>query len=493
VVHLVAHAAVRDGGQGVLILGKQGDDATAEDLTPAITAGSPLAVVLSACQSGTAGGPGGTAPLAAELVARGNIPIVSAMLGEVTEQACRLYARRFVAAVHDGESVVEASAKGRRAALLYSGNRGTQLDWAMPALFLASSLQPDFQLVNPGPCQELLNIAERLGLRQKPVFIGGQEIFRIIDDELIRPGPAKGIGFVAVVSDDISGLGGTRLLREIGFRSLCRGHLPLLLGPYGETSAPKSLRAVVVDLLDRALTAFELLDIPPVPFTVFGADPAWALPPPDVGLTELQDQVVDFRDGPELEPDRVRPRLAADLTALARQASAAGEPFGPHTRVVVLADELHHWVRGLDGVLAILRSNLMSGLGTAECPVPLVVTGSLKTAGGPRLKAFIDEFAGMGFRSPPLAALDLANAILGFEWVLLHPWLPDGDSGRGVVYTRAPTAQAALVQDSFRVLNGIPTKVTSTLYDVARILVTCNQFVTADDEEAWRAYVGKYG
>lgn len=209
VVHLVAHGAIREGGRGVLLLGKSpGVDADADALAQAITAGSrPMAVVLSACETGTAGGPAGAAPLAAELVTKGKIPIVSAMAGEVSEQACRLYTRRFVTAVGDGESVVEASAKGRRAALLNAENRSDHLDWAMPTLFLASSLKPDFRPINPGPGRELMKIARGLRLRQDPVFIGRQEIFRIIDDELIPPDQAEGIGFVAIMSEDITGLG----------------------------------------------------------------------------------------------------------------------------------------------------------------------------------------------------------------------------------------------------------------------------------------------
>ena len=481
-----------EGGRGVLVLGKSpGVDADADVLVQAITAGSrPLAVVLSACETGTAGGPAGAAPLAAELVTKGKISIVSAMAGEVSEQACRLYTRRFVMAVGDGESVVEASAKGR-AALLNAENRSDHLDWAMPTLFLASSLKPDFRPINPGPGRELMKIAGGLRLRQDPVFIGRQEIFRIIDDELIPPDPAKGIGFVAIMSEDIAGLGGTRLLKEIGFRLLRRGHLPLLLGPYGEKGAPKSLREVVSQILDQALTAREQLKLRPASFEVFGADREFESPA-GTGIFDLPDAVFRFKQGTQLEPALVRGRLAYDLTALARQASEAGEPFGPHTRVVVLADEFHHWVGGLDGVLAILKKNLDSGLGTAECPVPLVVTGSSRIAGGATLKAFIDEHAGMGLRAPPLRALALADAILGFEWVLLHPWQKDVPE-RQVVYTRARTAIAAQIQLDFDQLGGIPTKVKSDLYLLARTLANHGHFVVGNDEEAWQAYVNEYG
>ncbi len=496
VVHLVAHGAIRDRGRGVLLLGTSAADADADALIQAVTAGGrPLAVVLSACDTGTAGGPAGAAPLAAELVTKGKIPIVSAMAGEVSEQACRLYTRRFVAAIHDGEPVVEASAKGRRAALLNSEDSANHLDWAMPTLFLAASLTPDFRPVNPDRGRELVQIAEGLALRSDPVFIGGQDIFDMVDDELFHPEPTKRIGFVAIMEKDIAGLGGTRLLREIGFRLVRRGHLPLLLGPY-EDKPPKSLRAVVAEIIEQALTALELLGRQPIRFGVFGANPGFAVPPDGTSIIDLLDHVLSFREITEdLNPDRVRLRLAADLAALGRCAATAGEPFGDHTRVVLLADEVHDWVAGLDGILAILEKNRNPriGLGTADYPVPLIVTASSSIEGGPKLKAFTDKPSAVGLRAPPLRALDLRDAVLGFEWVLLHPWQKDAEEEWRLVFTRARSADAAAIEKDFNQLHGIPTKVTRELYIVAGVLANHHEYVTGNDEEAWKTYVDKYG
>jgi CHAT domain len=493
-VHLVAHGAVRDRGRRVLVLGKPGADADADALVQALTVGGrPLAVAISACQSGSPGGLESAVPLATALMTKANIPIVAAMTGEVSEQACRLYTRRFVEAIHDGESIVEASAKGRRAALQNAANSADYIDWALPALFLASSVPPGFCPVDPRPGRELMRIARGLELPSRPVFIGSQEILRMADDELIHPDPDKGIGFVAITSKDITKLGGTRLLREIGFRLLRRGHLPLLLAPYSENTAPKSLRAVVSEILDKLLAALVQLRQPPFPLTVLAADPGFTAPQAGASTIDLQDAVLAFKRGSEeLEPDRVRWRLANDLAALARAAAAAGQPFGEHTRVVVLGDEFHYWVKGLDGILEVLKNKVDSGLGTADCPVPLIVTGSLSIAGGPKLKAFTDEHSAM-VRVPPLDALPLPDAVLGFEWVLLHPLLGDPEPAKRIVYTRARKANAEKVENDFKLLRGLPTAVASELYFLVQMLVNHDQFVSGDDDKAWDAYVGRYG
>src|SRR5262249_45152635 len=169
-------------------------------LVTALTAGGrPLAVVLSACASGIAGGPTGAAPLAAELV-RGGIPIVSAMAGEISEQACRLYSRRLVRAVHDGEPVVAAPARGRGAAPLQAPGPAEQMDWAMPALFLARSVPPAFRPVDPAPARALLEVADDLGLRQQPVFIGRHNILELVED-LFSPDPSRRLGVVGIVRE----------------------------------------------------------------------------------------------------------------------------------------------------------------------------------------------------------------------------------------------------------------------------------------------------
>ena len=314
IVHLVAHGELDEHGHGVVRLAGQAAGVRADRLLPALTAGgtSPLAVLLSVCSTGLA--TASAAPLAAELVA-GGIWLVSAMSGEVSEQACRLYARRFVHAVGRGLPVTKAVAQGRRAALL-ALPPGEHPDWAMPTMFAARSVDPGFELLDPAEPRKVLNLAKSLRLRKPPVFIGRDDIFQRVGD-LFHPDPDRSLGFIGLVRDgELTGLGGTRLLREIGFRLLRAGHIPVFLGPYSDQNGPPSLRAVAAEILDgMAKVANEQ-----------GAD----LP----GSSMLGIQAVSYRDfrialgkfqgdkGP-FEPDIARIDLRDDLSALARAIGAA--------------------------------------------------------------------------------------------------------------------------------------------------------------------------
>ncbi|CAO5236560.1 CHAT domain-containing protein [Frankia sp. AgKG'84/4] len=238
-------------------------------------AGMPAAVVLSACGSALpapmggadASGGGGVAraagrSMAAELVERG-VPIVVAMSGEVSEQASRMFARGFVRAVHEGASVVAASTAGRRAALLHGDPPSGYLDWAMPTLLLAENVPPDLRLVDPAPVARLRHVAESLDLRHAPMFIGHEAIHDTVED-LAGPAVGGGPGLLAAVAErSISGLGGTRLLREIGLRLLRRGHLPLLVGPFGDGAAPQDVGAVVVQILAKMIAVASALRMDP--------------------------------------------------------------------------------------------------------------------------------------------------------------------------------------------------------------------------------------
>ncbi len=525
VVHLVAHGDV-DEHRGVLRVADPGEPdgfrfVDGETLALALRgpAGMPVAVILSACGSARpagqdaggqdAGGPGdGPAgitdalpdaaraagrSLAAELALRG-VPIVVAMSGEVSEQASRMFTRRFVRAVQQGASVVDAAAAGRRAALLRGDPPSRYLDWAMPTLVLAENVPPDLRVVDPAPVLGLRRAAESLGLRQAPVFIGHDTVLAATE-ALAAPAAETCPGFVAVVAEGpISGLGGSRLLREVGLRLLRTGHLPLLVGPFGDGAAPTDLRAVVSQVLEKAIMIAEVLGIDPPPLTVLDADPDSRLavtvsPQAFLGVDVeerfdlLNDAVAEFAAGTApLRGPGLRHRLARDLGALADAAAAAGEPFGATTRVVVLGDEVHRWVGALRPLLAMIRRD---GLGSPDRPIPVVVTASLLAEEGIFLKQFRDGQAGQpGFVFPELAPMPRASAILGYQWVLLHPW----QRRYPFVYTAARNASRVKIEESLAHLNGIPTAVRKDLYLLAEILTTLETFVAADDEGAMRAY-----
>ena len=297
VVHLVAHGETLPGGNGVLLLGGQnaGSGIGAGQLLQALKAGGlPMAVVLSACHSGGGlDGPGAAddqaempvnwraAPLAAELVA-GGIPIVTAMAGAVSEPACRMYTTRLIDAIHQGKPLSQAAAEGRAAALTGASKPAQQLDWAMPTIFLASSIQPDFRPLNPAAVDRLVGIANSLKLRKDPVFIGRQKILNAVDD-LFPTGVSGATGFVALCNrGGLDKLGSTRLLEEIGFRLLRSGHVPLLLANFSEAGfgaaagVPRTLRAVVAEILQQVINVADKVGLLPPRLRALGVDPSFA-------------------------------------------------------------------------------------------------------------------------------------------------------------------------------------------------------------------------
>ncbi|GAB3133917.1 CHAT domain-containing protein [Microbispora hainanensis] len=463
-VHLVAHGDVDVEGNPVVRLKDRAYGAT--HLGKAF--GSvPKLLVLSSCRSGQ---PGSYLPLAAELVTDG-IPIVVAMSGDVSEKACRLFVRRFTEAVHLGLPISRAAAEGRHAALLHSECE-EGLDWAFPTIFMAPSVEPGFRLVDPEPGQRINELTRFLELHKPPVFIGRGDILRVTD-HLFSPVPAERLGMVVSwTSGSIKGEGGTRLLREIGLRLLRAGHLPLMLGPYKSggfwSRPPDDLRQLIYQIFRQAYRVADFLDLPLTGLHLL-RDP-------------LEEGLAEFRDGTQpLDTDVARRRLAKDLERFTHVLSGAGDPFGPSTRVAVLAENIHEW-RVLRDLLAMVET---TGLGTRTCPVPVVATGSLNDANGRMLKSFLETHRGPGYAFPELTRLSSAEAALEFQWVLLHPWKED----HRMVYV---AKRGVKLEDwAFEALQGRPTEVDGGLYGIAKLHKNYGRLTEDDDAAAWDAYVSR--
>ncbi|MEV6644472.1 CHAT domain-containing protein [Amycolatopsis sp. NPDC051371] len=488
-VHIVAHGAYV-AGEGSIQLGRD-RHVTAEMLAPALTgAHRPLAVVLSACGTGSfATSDGG--PLAAQLV-QGGIPIVSAVSGEVSEQACRLYTRRLVGAIGDGTPLATAAAQGRRAALRMSSNSADQLDWAMPSLYIADSVPATFRPIDPERAGGVVDLATRLKLRESPLFIGRTAILDKVD-RLVTDRDADRIGVLGAVGSDISGLGGTRLLRELGYLLLLRGHLPLLLGPYPRTDPPKTLKDLLGQILSNIgfLTSAAEMVVPRLKTLEGHYDTD---PPPDTRYeAELafREACARFvKDADEPDWGVVQTKLTADFAALADAARTLGDPFGPHSRLVLLADDIHRW-----GVTSELLQHLemygQRGLGGAS----VAFTSSVGTPEGLSVKAFHERMVSTrGFSFPPLGPLTADEAVVGFQWVLLHPaQLYSEPEQLRPVYAARPDAPRALLSTAFQLLKGKPTAVRDeNFYGVAELLAQTKMFVAADDEAAWTSYLELY-
>lgn len=473
IVHLVAHGGLDEEGHGVVRLVGSKEGVGAGRLLPALTAGGPVhAALLSVCYSGLA--TPGTAPLAAELVA-GGIPVVSAMTGEVGEQACRLYTRRFVQAARGGLPAAKAVAQGRRAALLATPVPGEQLDWAMPTLFTARSVEPGFRLIDPAEPRKILRLADELGLRKLPVFIGRDDILRLLGN-LFDPDPDRSLGFIGITREGLlTGLGGTRLLREVGLGLLRAGHVPAFLGPYDDRNAPTSLRVVVAEILRRAVKLATTQGVTLPGFQLLGTHPD----------SDVHAALREFRgNSAPLDPDSTTSRLGGDLAALAAAMNTAGAPFSSQTRVVVLADSLHHWAGAVQDLIEMFSA---SGLGTVRHPVPVIATYSLTSVMGPALKTFTEDNVGPGFAFPPLEPLTDAEASVGFQWVLLQQWHPEYRK----LYVCQGDGHEGLIKD-LRTLKGRPEAVDEQLYMLAQILENRGFLVSADDEGVYRQYESRY-
>jgi len=523
VVHLVAHGEMV-GGETVLQLGGKdpGFWVNAGQLRQALTAGGrPMAVVLSACHSG--GGPtltapptAGTAadgaddastwrpaPMAAELVA-GGIAIVTAMAGAVSEPACRLYTTRLVDAIHRGLPLGQAAAEGRAAALTGTPTPSRQLDWAMPTIFLASKVKPEFRPLNPASVNKLVGIAESLELRQNPIFIGRQNILSKVDD-LFSPDPDRRTGFLVIARDGpLDQLGSTRLLREIGFRLLRTGHVPLLLADHADTGfgsaasgIPRSLRAFLAEVLQQAVQVTMEFSLPPPRLRSLQADESLVQAEAVTGAS-LAGQDLSYAyekalgavhafagNTGELGNLRlIQFRLAEDLAELAGIMAGAGEPFGPDTRVVVLADQVHEWTDALQPLVKMIGGH---GFGSASKPTPVIVTASLSGVGGSNLAGV--NFSIPGVRYLELTTLSNEEATVGFQWVLLNPWT-SADARTRLVYVAARTTRQFEAQNYMSTMNGKPEAVTNgLLYNAAELLALAGKFVDHDDEAVFDRYV----
>ncbi|WP_238012358.1 CHAT domain-containing protein [Dactylosporangium sp. AC04546] len=495
VVHLVAHGRIAPDGRGELLLGGGLEPCDAEQLFQALAAGRPpLAVMLSACNTASAGESAGAGsddptdvgPLAAQLVAAG-VPIVSAMSGEISEPACRLYTRRLIHAVHCGASFVAASAHGRRAALLRKDPEA--LDWALPALYLAEQLDPAARMVDEAVVRRLVGLARSLKLPGDPLHVGRGPILKTADE--VVEGAA---GVLAVLAKDrIRSLGGTRLLREIGWRILRDGHLPLFIAGNGAAPGPQTARALVKAVLEQVHLLVDKLGLDPFPLRMFQVA---RHPQPDLGAEARADRLLavgqaiyELDDGAGPVPAPIlRTALGADLDRLCDEAAARwGAPFGRHTRAVLLCDDAHRWATpdahtGLGLLLEMVDS---FGLGSPHRPIPVILTGSRTEDAGSRLHTFA-ETAAVERRIQQLGELGRDDMLVGYQWVLLHPdrSAPDGDP-RTRIYT-VRDGQLNGYEMALDFVGSRPGKPDNAVHVVAARIPTV--FEPDNDEAAWHAY-----
>lgn len=226
---------------------------------------------------------------------------------------------------------------------------------------------------------------------------------------------------------------------------------------------------------------------------VAGGIPARARAAVRGSLRELLDRPGD------LDPATTRDLLSHDLTELVtRAAQQWGEPFGEASRAVLLCDDVHDWavphdpngagpLTALDCLLAMLTS---TGLSATARPTPVVLTASTTSGAGKSVGVWSAD-GRPGFRIHQMDDLTPEEAVVGYQWVLLHPWttMPAEDRELfGSVYTPLRGGSQKW-ENALQKVGGRPTSVRNRLYLAAEVAMELDSCRRDDDELAWSSYV----
>jgi hypothetical protein len=503
VVHFICHGGVDNTGRGFLELTPDDSDQAGdprrygEQLADLLSTGArrPRIVVLSACYSAATEqarllGAHETAPLAAELVARG-IPVVVGMAGRVSDLACRLFTRRFGAALVDGAPLVSAVAQARRAGFVEGAPPHRTTDWALPAVFLAANVPTDYAPVKPSsgdPAEQVADLISDWRMERAPVFSGREKLLDAYH-RLLEPG---GPGVLAVyVQTTTPGYGRTRLLEELTAQALRDGNAPILLTVEGAQPPAdvKGLGAVLRGGIARTRRLLGLeQDTSQLAMLMRFR--------PDEGPDDRLDGYISelLATSPVVTAELVGVALKRDLAAVAA-AARAGSPGRRGGRVIVLMDDVDRYEEAIEPLFTELLSR--SGLGTAEEPAPVALTFSLGGATDHVLRPIWEKrakYPWIEFAELDVFAPD-GEDMLAYEHILLHPFDPTllpGVSDRPLALnTDVPDDVRDKWIRRFRTrLQGLPGRIVGDrLYALAEDAAD-DQFVIDADDEVWLRKVG---
>lgn len=442
VVHFICHGDIGESGGRLLLTKRETEEITSkktqepdycdaqrllgllrQDESPHEL---PQIIVLNACHTADAGEAadikGGYRSLAASLVAEG-VPIVIGMTGEVADGACRIFTRKFYQALLTEVPITMASARGRRAAMVYfTDNYKTSVEWARPTLFIAKGVSPTIQLDLASSARKLSEIPSKYvedpqALCDRFTPLQAYQKFRY---EAVKNGSPTLLAFkVDEAEVDANRFGKTRLLEEVAAHAVMDGFVPCaVLSRPSKSFEPSpnllSLAVRVADSMDKARdhfsipkryvsTALELACM------VLNQDPP--KPPPDLknptNFLWEKDKVIQAlsklgQAGQPPEPGfaPVRASMLADFRQLQADIEAeTGEKRIP----LLLLDDLHRY----EGVAYVLLNNLVEGhgLGDKDLVIPMVFTySSVGVAGGglPAIRDFINGSGKYIFDNLPL-------------------------------------------------------------------------------------------
>jgi hypothetical protein len=413
VVHFICHGEFNAAGQCYL---KLRDDEKSDATTQLFAAGLienlrkdddlPQIVVLSACYSAKLNDrvqylSGGevNAPLAIDLLKAG-VPVVVGMGGKVSDQACRLFTRRFYEALLGGEDIATATADGRRAGIIANSgtNPLTTVDWAMPTIFLAEGVQEARVSVKTKAHEDQWQnfIKSHTDIPDKyPAFCGRMEIFQLYDQlvtdttaPLINRQRRSDLQVLALAvnqADSTLGsprLGRTRLLHEIAAQAVLDGHVPCIVDTKLMYSKdwPRDLAALLQALMRAGRVTAQRFDLK------WDAKHLYS-------LRDLKDQLLApnqlhpeiykayrIENNPD-DPMAIAAALRLDLMELLTEARAVlPEAERERTKLLLLLDDLHRMDKAADDLLNQLLG--MSGLRAVKNDLKVIFTYASVAAPG---------------------------------------------------------------------------------------------------------------
>jgi hypothetical protein len=450
----------------------------------------PEMVVLNACFSASSGDlyrdqPGSfDQPLAVEFVKMG-VPVVVGMAGEVSDQACRLFTRRFYEALLNGDEFAQAAAEGRRAGIMgkSADDPSSSVDWSLPTLLLADTLT-ETRLRIP---DEVLELEQRLyqaaGAYARnedyPAFCGRLNFFHWYDmlmaDRSVQQTTSRNkrefqMLAVSVNLEDRSKLtpgdryGRTWLLHEFATQMAGDGHVPVLLSGEKLRKMPNTedelMKAIMTAALDTAQH--------------FGVDRdwGWEIVP---ALERIKKNLQPGLDLPKRVASLVAINGAGNREALAEAfrhdllklrdaviSRFAGLPQvrGDRTRLVLLLDDIH-----LYGEAAGFLTQLLLGpSGLRGAPNETRVVGAYSSKPTPEQKTAFDDItrwvANSWVEDLPLSIFTAPEDRLAYKLFLLRYRENNRKSGQPKPLAFATGLNAAEINLCFkgihRATKGVP-------------------------------------
>ncbi len=517
VVHFICHGDLDmlDGGRGYLELQRDEEDATdrrkADDLVRYLTMTDPKTskeilppiVVLSACYTAGTGSSAATAaggdevsrmggtdkagPLAADLVQQG-IPVVIGMGGSVTDVACRLFTQRLVDALVAGETIVAAAETARRATFFQGANPHGSIDWALPTIFMAKSVQEEYAPIikeSQDATQQIASWIFKYGLEDEPIFCGRDEFFEAFNELFFDSGPGDRPRYLAVrAKDQTPGLGRRRLLKELAKQAFLAGHIPILL----MNKTPQTLEAFVREMGDEVGSVSKVLGV-----TITSRLKLLRkLPNLDAQLDKEIADELGYNNN-QLTPLAVRYAMVLDLKQLIAEAQGKHAFLaGVTSRAVVLLHRVDKYGALAADLLDPKKLMDSPGFGWENNPAPVVMTLSLGGENSSLLNDRLEEAAARKW----LVIKELApfreqdEEMLAYEWVLMNPLkskVPlDGISNRAWARSVSASANDRKAWAGFfrRVTQGLPIRLTDReFYSTASIAEYYKFLLEAKDSD----------